>query len=248
MAKNDKAVEKPGTQAVSTIPEWMKGDLRGTEHITKDDIQLPRIGLAQKMSPQLSKREAAYIEGLEEGDLFNTLTGEIIAQPLTFVLVRSDKPRGIEFIPRDQGGGIKDFNVPLDDPRMEFGPNGEPPVATKFYDYVLLPMPLNLEDPMAGMIALSCKGSNLKVARQLNALIKMSSAPLFGKQYTLTTVPAKNQKGEFFVFHIKQAGFVQDKATFDVAAAVFEQIRDREIKIDRENEELDPDAPDAEKF
>ena len=40
------------------------------------EMQIPFIRILQAMSPQLKKREAEYIEGAEQGDMFNTVTGD----------------------------------------------------------------------------------------------------------------------------------------------------------------------------
>ena len=42
-----------------------------------NEMIIPYIRLAQAMSPELKKKEAKYIEGLDEGDIFNNLTNEV---------------------------------------------------------------------------------------------------------------------------------------------------------------------------
>jgi hypothetical protein len=41
------------------------------------EMQIPFIRILQAMSPQLKKREAQYIEGSEQGDMFNNVTMEL---------------------------------------------------------------------------------------------------------------------------------------------------------------------------
>jgi hypothetical protein len=234
--KNDELV-KVETGGAMAVPSYIKqGDTRGTDHLKKEDLQIPRISLAQGLSPELKRTEAKYIEGLQQGDMFNNLTKEILGEgPIEFTIVRADPPRGIEFYPREEGGGVKDINVPLDDPRMQFGPTGEKPVATKFYDYVILLL------PKREVIALSMKSSGLKVARQLNALMKYRQVPVpsFAMKFTLRSVPEKNAKGEYFNFAVANAGYV-DEATYKFAEALFETIKDKQLDIERE-----PDDPEA---
>ncbi len=153
---------------------------------------------------------------------------------MEFIIVRADKPRGIEFNPREAGGGVKDLDVPLDDPRMQFGPNGEKPIATKFYDYVLLLMPINLSSPIESMVAMSLKSTGLKVAKQMNSLIKMRSTPLFSMRYTLTAHQEKNSQGQFGVFRVAQAGYIQDKALYHCCEKVFNAMREVPVAFTRE--------------
>lgn len=257
MKEEKKDLEKQAPAGALARPDYLqKGDIRGTEDLTKEDLQLPRIGLAQGLSPQLMEGNPKFIPGLKIGDMFNNLTGEILGRgPFEFTVVRRDKPRGIEFYPLAEGGGIKDFNVPLTDPRMNFGANGEKPKATKFYDFVIVFLPINLDDPFSNLIALSLKSSGLKVARELNTYLKMRNAPTFAGKYTLTSAMETNKKGTFAVFKIKNSS-TEDAATlagspgwvskdvFDAMALVFEGIKDRALDIEREAGADDDDIPD----
>lgn len=205
-------------------------DHRGTDHLTKDDLQMPRIALAQQMSPQLDEGNSQFIEGLKQGDMFNSVTDEIIGKgPITFTVVRCDPPRYVEFIPREQGGGIKDINVPANDPRTQFGPNGETPLATKFYDFIIA----RIDRSEFELIALSLKSTGLKVARQLNALMKLRNAASFAGAYTLSVVKEENAKGKFYNFSVKNAGWVDEK-TYKMAEQAFEALKDRSVTIDRD--------------
>ena len=99
----------------SFIPE---GDKSGTEGITKDDLRLPRLGIAQGLSPQLTPGDTQEIEGLRQVDMFNDTTKQIYGRgPVYFIVVRRDA-KGIEFRPRSEGGGIIDLNVPRNDKRL----------------------------------------------------------------------------------------------------------------------------------
>lgn len=229
MAKND-AIAKTGPTALAR-PDFINAtDRRGADDIDRGDLQMPRLALAQALSPELDSSSPKYIEGLRNGDAFNNLTGDVYGkEPLEVVIVRVDRPRFVEFNPREAGGGIKDFNIAPDDPRTQFGPNGEKPVATKFMEYVAL------LGPEREPIALSFKGSGLKVARKLNALIKFSNAPSFAMKYVLTPTIEKNPKGSFAVFNVKPAGFV-DEDTFHYAEAVYESIKDRALAVERDDD------------
>ena len=213
-----------------------QGDVRGTEHLTKDDLQMPRLALVQKTSHEIDPTDPKYIDGLKFTDLFNSLTGEIYGKgPLEFVVVRADPPKHIEFTPLDQGGGVKDFNVPNDDPRTQFTTDAEgksvPPVATKFYEFVVLLLP-SLEP-----IAMSFKSTGLKVAKQLNSYMKLRSGPSFMGKYRLTTSTAVSPKGTYAVYQIRNAGNV-DEETYRFAESVYESFKDRVLVVDREHPEV----------
>jgi hypothetical protein len=67
----------------TTIPDYIlesikkTGGREGLENITIEDIAIPRIELIQALSPARIKSDPAYIEGADEGQLFNSVTREL---------------------------------------------------------------------------------------------------------------------------------------------------------------------------
>jgi hypothetical protein len=230
--KKNKEVETEAIQtADSSIPSFIKrGDTRGMEHLTRDDIRVPRLCLAQMQSPQLQEDQSNYIDGLKFGDTFNDLTLENYGKdPLGIIVVRADKPRFVEYAPRDLGGGIVDANVPATDPRTQFTVNekGErqKPVATKFYDYVVL-VGADLQ-PMA----MSLKGTGLFTARTLNGLMRMKPVPIFACRYTLTPVANTAEIGKWYTWAVKQAGWVSEQE-YKTAEQAFEAWKEKVVAYD----------------
>jgi len=240
MAKN-KTDMVPQEETSLARPSYIPRSNVGREHFTRDDILMPRLLIAQAMSPQLKVTDVRYIDDLKQGDMFNSLTGDIIQGPVDFHVVRAERPRGVEFYPRDSGGGVKDPDVPLNDPRMQFTTDKDthqsvPPIATKFYDFVIIQHPLRLgpgDNPMDTMIALSFKNSGIKVARLLNGLIEAGGADVWAQRFRLTVGPEKNAKGEYFNFVVKRAGWAsQDE--FNALKALHETLSTKNVVIERE--------------
>lgn len=226
--KKDELVKRETTELIR--PDFIPvGDQAGTEHLTREDIQMPRMGLAQQMSPEIADGDPKYIDGLRFGHLFNNLTGQVYGTgPLDFTVVRADPPRWVEFIPREEGGGVRDPNVPYGDPRTQFGEAGTPPIATKFYDFVVMLL------PSRELIALSFKSTGLKVAKQLNGLMAMRNAPIYAGKYLLATTITQNTKGRFAIYIVKNAGWIQEHDTFEYAKSLFEKLRGKALHIERE--------------
>jgi hypothetical protein len=220
-----------------SLPAFIpQGSTVGTEHLTKEDIQMPRLGLAQALSPQLEEGNSKYIEGLKQGDMFNNLTNEIYGKgPIEFVIVRADPPRGIEFKPLDEGGGIVDFSVPLDDPRMKWQ-GQEKPIATKFYDYVIVML------PSSEVIALSFKGTGIKTAMRLNGLIHLRRTPLYAGKYSIQSIKDKSGEFTFYSFAVSNAGVVQEETTYRFCEDIFESIKGKPLDIER-TPDSEADAP-----
>jgi len=233
-------IVKAGPSALARPAFVPADDSRGTENIKREDLILPRLTLAQPQSPELDEAGPKAVAGLKKGDAFNSLTGQVYGKgALDVVVVRIEDDRFVEFNPLDEGGGVKDFSVPADDPRTKFTttPDGKTakPVATRFSEFVALRLPER--EP----IALSFKGAGLKAARTLKSLIALrGKIPSFTSVFTLTPTVVTNTKGTFSVFVVRMKGNV-DEETFNVASALYDSFKDRELAVERE-----PGSDDAE--
>lgn len=245
------AVAKTGTTALAAPSYINQTDHRGADTIGREDLQMPRLSLAQALSPELDSTSPRYIDGLKVGDAFNSLTSEVYGKnPIEVVIVRVEKPRWIQFDEKNRGA-ILDFNVPANDPRTMFTTDDKgqtvKPVATKFCEYVALILPD--KEP----IALSFKGSGIKVSKQLNGLIRMAGGPAFALRYILTPGILKDPKsgGSYAVFSVKYANKYEgqqkpyvDEETYQFASALYDSIADKQLAVDREPGE-DSDEPIA---
>lgn len=240
---------------IATIPKGLEGMMTldrpagkdegtlGNEGIGRQDILMPRLGVAQKMSPEIDPTHARYIEGLQFCGLFHSLSKQVYAQPLHFVILRRDDPRWIEFHPIAEGGGIKDMNVRLGDPRTKFL-DGEKPVATEFHDFIVLLLEgFDPKDPMQSIVALSLKSSAIKAAKHLNLLVTARGPKLICKGvYELTTGHEVDKKtnGAYAIYKFKNAGWLKPDSDIEkMAIEMFDAWKDRRVEFEREP---DPDA------
>lgn len=76
---------------------------QGVEHIS-----LPLIAVLQALSPAVAKKE---VEGAQEGDIYNTVTGELYGPEIFIVPCFTDR-LFVEFVPRDDGGGFRGVHAP----------------------------------------------------------------------------------------------------------------------------------------
>jgi hypothetical protein len=218
-------------------PEFIPASTDGTDHIEREDFIMPRIAIAQGLSPQIIEGDAKFIEGLKVGDMFNSITGQIYKRgPMNLFVIRGDKPRGVEFVPLDEGGGVKDPDVPMLDPRMQFteGSDGKvlKPIATKFYDFIVVLLP-SME-----VVGLSFKSTGLKTAKRLNSLIKLRRAAIFAGVYVLTSaIENKGPKKTYGVYRIENAGWLPDSIAYNLASDLFESFKEKEVIFHTEDEQ-----------
>jgi len=221
-------------RASDEIPAFIqKGDTEGTLGIAPEDARIPRLSLAQPLSPQILDGDMKRIEGLSVGMSFNDLTEQIYGKdPLNVIVVRADKPRWVEFA---EDRSVIDPAVPAGDPRTEFTTDNKgnriPPAATCFYDYVIL------RGPELEPLAWSCKGSAIGItARPLNGLIRVKPVPIYGCWYKLIPKQMKNDKGTWYVYVPKQTGFVTHPDVYKKAKEYFDIFKQKPVDFDQHPE------------
>lgn len=229
------AVRPPSSTALE-IPSYIPISREGTENIGRDDMIIPRIGLCQMQTPQKSKSNQNYIAGLTDGMLFNSMTGEILDRPLELIPIRYLGRRGIQFRPLDEGGGVIDMNVSLNDPRMQWGNTGDKkkdkPVATEFFEFLVILR--ETLDP----IVLSFKSTGIKVGKRLNSFIKNRKTPIWSGVYKLDSVEVPGASGmpPYQVFTVENAGLILENEV-QIFRSAFQQFANLDVKVDRSGEE-----------
>lgn len=237
MAKSDKAqTAEPGTALAAPGAESKslatKIDLSILEEdsrasaadlgIRAQDVALPFLKVAQKMSKQLSQRDPLYIEGLQEGDFFNSVTNEVYRGDTGVLFIPcAFRPSYTEWKPRDSGGGlVKDHGtnaaIEAQATRNEKNklvlPNGNHLVPSlQFFGLVVK------DGGLFDQVLFNMAGSMIKKGKKLNALILNLVIPAnqsrTGKEvrspkpwymsYKVTTVPDKNSQGEWMNLDIQ---------------------------------------------
>lgn len=245
---NDKALAtRSEQQGLATIPDWMEN--APEEDQIEGQPRIPRLAIAQGLSPQLQRNNPKYIPELKLGELFNTLTREVYGVgPLEFSVVRRMPSRWIEF---DADRKVVDPDVPPNDPRTQWRqtPEGrKPPIATQFLDFIVVL--LGQMEP----IAISCARTGMRAADDLLGLIsirrpkliagKFMRLPEFAMKFTVevgqATGPANSTYG---VFTFKQAGdLTDDLERARLVRGFRDQFVNQVIDIDVDTDAATPEA------
>jgi len=253
---SDKLAKQEGGPLV--IPDFLKGvsGNEGLEKVRKEDLILPRLGVCQSLSPQRQKNKPNYINGLEEGMIFNNVTEEILTKSfddkIAFIpLVYT--PSRILYKDRKEGGGIlcRSFNA-IDGgtiaPFCDQCTNSKfhdttPPLCTYFMNVVCLLL------PSKQLAILSFKSKELTItARPWITRMKSRNKPAYAQEYEMSVITASSEKGDFFARKITFKGFVQDEALYNYAKTEYENIRGIKVVAHDEDEtetgqESDQDMP-----
>lgn len=242
MAK-DSIQTKQSTAIQSDVPDYLRRQAgqpaAGLEQMDRSDFTLPRLGLCQSNSPQRSEGDAKHIEGLKDGQFFNSVTQSIYGKSVKIVPLMFFKSR-IRFREMDEGGGIlcrsDDGKTGIGDPGGECekcpcaqftqgdNKNTVPPECDKFYNYAVLVVPENGTIGPDSLAVMSLKSTGLKTARDFNALLRLKKTDAFAGIYEVTSAVQKNQaKQSWFTHVIKPAGWVS-KEQWAVAKGVYESV------------------------
>jgi hypothetical protein len=225
--QEEKSLVKTGAAFLQApLPEYLqkyKGQKLGQENVDRDDVLIPRLGLCQALSPQKKKANEAYIEGLEEGDLFNTVSGEIYGRSVIVIPLFFFK-QFIHFKPIDEGGGIiaqykNKSSVPEE---LMSWVDGNPPVVTEFKNQLCA---LLTEEGKLEPIVVSFKSTGIKIAKKWQNYINLLDAPSFVRTYKLEVFHKVEGKQEWEGLNVFPGEFSPGKLVADLEK-LFEQFKD----------------------
>lgn len=209
------------SEALAVAGNADKNDRRGKENIQSSDLILPRLLAAQKTSAQIEEGNEKYIPGLKLAQLFHSVSEENYGNgPVLFAIVRHTK-KAIEFDKNDPKK-VVDANVPWDDPRCEFGKNGEKPTVTRFYEFLII-----LADSLEPVL-FSLKSTQTKIAKKLINLMNARPGAAWNGLYSMTTTVKTFPKGAAAQFAILPAGKSPDDVV-QVAEEVYEATKGKNV-------------------
>lgn len=232
----------------AAVPAYIKqGDTRGTENIQDSDVKLPALKLAQGTTPQTKRSQPEYIEGLREGEFFDTATRENFGEgPVHFVVVNMLGHRHVEFDPADRSR-VLDGNVPDDDPRTKFTTEmvdgkevRRKPKATKFYDYLIMQVFDGDREPEAKTWSL--KSTQLKKGKELNTLLRGRKLPSFAFLWKAEPIAETRGQNSWYGWKLTEAGYPTE-AQYLAAEACYEKTKDANIRAT--DTDADPAEPAA---
>tara|TARA_R110000824_G_scaffold2970_8_gene13593 strand:- start:2157 stop:2927 length:771 start_codon:yes stop_codon:yes gene_type:complete len=219
----------------------------GAEGITAADLAIPFLRILQQMSPQLAKRNGAFIDGAGEGDIFNTVTGQIWdPEEGVLVIPCSYNFKIIEWIPRDSGGGIANQYTRNDTlPPSEKDERGKDITGTgnQLTDtaehYVLI---VN-SDGTYEQALITMSSTQLKHSRRWNSLTQQQTimtddgpktAPLYSRMYRLKTTGESKDDNNWSGWNITLEGPVEDLDLYRSAKAFCASVKGGDVLVKHE--------------
>ena len=229
--------KKDGTTEVATLvggiqeerPDWLKKGNAGSEDVSMKDMILPRIDVLQALSPQIKKSDPGYIPGAEQGQIFNTVTGEIYGTEVTFVPVMFRKEFVLWKLRQHGGGFIGAFSGEQEAnmAHSQVQTPSECEVVESHQHFVMILTPHGTEEAV-----LSMTKSKLKVSRNLNTLIQMAGVDRFAKAYKISSIEVDGDKGSYWSYKAAAAGFVTQEL-YNKGKELYDMIKAGAADVDR---------------
>lgn len=246
---------KPEPAGALAVPEYMGqfgGEAVGFDEMDKKDMSIPRLAICQSNSPQRKRQDAKYIEGLSDGQLFNSATKVVYGETVQVIPIRFGKSR-ILFTPLEEGGGMicRSRNSIIPDGGQMISPTCEScpkskfqgddkPECDLFNNYLLLLLP-DLEP-----VAFSLKSAGLSAARDWNTTMKFKQQLLKNKTgkdmpmfttgvFEIRIIPQTRNNNDFFGAVVGWKRW-PSQVEADAAAEVSTAFKDKPLVAEAEAE------------
>ena len=210
-----------------------------------DDLEIPRLKIVQALTAEIVKTNTKHIAGLEQGDIINTLTKEIVkgGEPLLFVpSIR--KISYIEFKDKKlvnhygQDSTVYDSLVPDDKGRRKTPQGGEVDRVQENYVYVI-----DLKNKTCSPALFPIKAYKMKA---FNMIVRTTKVPEYATIFALRTKPESKDGNDWFGFEITKVNSLMALGDFgeeiyDSAKSFNESFNDANIKVDYDDEDVKGD-------
>jgi|SRR6185436_1789963 len=232
MSKHEVKVQEGGALMTDEQPDFLKNQTtsRGSENVKAEDLVIPRLELVQDLSPCRKKADPNYIDGCEEGMLYNNVTRQLYGAETLVVPVYFRK-EWLIWKDRDAGGGFRGA-FPSEDEALnakaELEDGEECDVVDTAQHFCLLVQPTTGKTEE---IVISMAKSKAKISRKLNSLIRINGGDSFSRVYRISAVAEKNNKNQnYFNFMVSPAGY-PSKETYCRAEELYKSIASGKVNV-----------------
>lgn len=242
-----KTSKKAMTEVQDKMPAWLqnKGSNRGSEEVQAEDLIIPRLELAQAISPAQKKKDDAYIDGCEEGMMYNNITRELYGESVIICPVFYKKEWLLWRDRKDDKGGFHGAypsKAEAEAARKEL----ERPEKVEAVDTGQHFCLVIKNDGSIDEIVVSMARSKAKVSRIWNSLIRINGGDRFSRLYKLETITDQNNSGDQFAnFKVSNYGFVSEEI-YQQAEVLYDAVKSGVASVDRSIDENSPEEDNEE--
>lgn len=240
------------SSSISTIPDYLREaptePIRGAENVESADIIMPALKICGKQSPQFDENNDKHIEGIEQGQLFNTISREVYGSTIHIVPIYEIKTRR-KLRPFGEDGGPYcqsfDGKHGVGDPggvcrnckERLFGKKSDGSVArpscTEYFNFVFLVMPEGempkdqiwkvLPRPETVSV-FDFKSTSFSAGQQFLSMLKMRNRDWCSTVFKMTTSPMSKGKNSWHVPVMDNAGWLSEQG-YKLCKPLYEEIK-----------------------
>ena len=229
----------------------------GLESVSAQDLSIPYLRILAQLSPQVNKRDGAYVQGAEAGMIYNTVENAVYSGEDGVLVIPCYYRRVyVEWKPREKGGGyVGTYGVDdliakttyKDDRGNDILPNGNLLSNTAEFYVLMLD-----RDGSPRRCLITMTSTQLKKARKWLTQMQTNTArgkngnmfvmPMMSHVYTLSTVEERNDKGSWFGWevsksHVLDIKLPDDASLFEMAVAFSKSVKAGEVKVKQEGDD-----------
>jgi hypothetical protein len=257
MAKNAVAVADKANLPAVNYGGFEAFANEGLESVSAQDLAIPYLRLLAQLSPQVNKRDGAYIEGAEAGMIYNTVENAVYDGEIGVKVIPCYYRRMyVEWKPREKGGGYvatypADHKIVgttyKDDRGNDVLPNGNLLTNTAEFYVIMIDKDGSLKRCLITMTSTQLKKAR-KWLTQIQTMMgkaadgRMFTMPMMSHIYTLTSVEERNDKGSWFGWEVHKDRVLdlsndEDKGVFEMAVGFSKSVKAGEVKVKQDGED-----------
>jgi hypothetical protein len=243
IVKKEEVMDLASYSIDSSLKDQMKADSADYDDgMSADHLEIPRLKIAQALTAETIKSNAKYIEGLEAGDVINTLTKQITkgGDPVYFV----PAIRKISYIEFKDKKLVKHYGddssvyhslVPDEKQRRKTPSGGEIHETQESYIFVL-----DLKNKTYTPVLFPQKSYKMKA---FNMMIRMTGVVEYGSIFKLITKPESKDGNDWFGFEITRVNDTLaipelGQAVYNEAKQFNQSFSEKKISVDYDDEEV----------
>lgn len=255
MAKNEVSVKKENPIQDATLLDDLFGmSGAGMENVTAEETMTPRLAIIQALSPQKKKNNGKYIEGAEEGMIFNNVDNTLFEGDEGFSMSVVHFHRYYaEWDAKDRGTlyGYHDTSYDIgsctrnDNNKLV---NAEGHVIEDTYEFFVVVVTPDGEFYPA---VISMCSTQIPKAKKLNSQIKQLrlensqgqsfTPPAFVSLWSVKTSPESKGENDWFGWDIERQGLITDldnPALLGFCKDFYQSVSKGEVKVASEAEDI----------
>lgn len=243
--KNLPEVKAEVTGMLPAVIDFTADSDAGFEEVDASSFAIPFLRMLQSISPAAKKKDPAYIDGAEEGDMINTVTEKLYKGDDGVIVIPCHYSHKYNMWAQNRGGyrgswTVADYaearkqkitiQTPNGPSEVEADMDGNIITDTREH-YVLVVEP----DGNYSQCLLALGGTQLKKSKKWMTLMQGirkngKTVPMFSQMYKITPAAESNDKGSWVGYKIDHIGEVQYLEHYEAAKRFHEMVRGGLVK------------------